>query len=64
MYGGAVISEVGGVSERERKWKALSRGGNSSWLVVAVELSSGHRCGDRGIEEGTALCDFGIALRQ
>ncbi len=31
--------------------------------VVAVELGSGRRCGDRGIEEGTALCDFGSALR-
>jgi len=28
-----------------------------------VELGSGRQCGDRGIEEGTALCDFGSTLR-
>ena len=28
-----------------------------------MELGSGRRCGDRGIEESTALCDFGGALR-
>ena len=27
-----------------------------------MELGSRRRCGDRGIEEGTALCDFGSAL--
>ena len=31
--------------------------------VIAVELGSGRRCGDRGIDEGMALCDFGSALR-
>ena len=28
-----------------------------------MELGSGRRSGDRGIEEGTALCDYGSALR-
>ena len=28
-----------------------------------MELGSGRRSGDRGIEEGPALCDFCIALR-
>jgi hypothetical protein len=31
--------------------------------VVAVELGSERRCCDRGVEEGTALCDFGSSLR-
>ena len=35
---------------------------NQGW-VAAVELGSRRRCGDRGIEEGIALCDFGSVLR-
>jgi len=46
-----------------RSGRPFTRGGSSSWLGFAVGLGAGCRCGDRGVEDGAALCNFGGALR-